>query len=135
MPMDIDVYPAVNGNQYLKVSGRLDSHTYEALAERLGPLLAEQPRALVLDLAHLDYISSAGIRCILQARQALAPSHGHVLVLHPQAQIRKVLDLARAVPLDAIFNTTEALDAYLDQVQRQVLDGEIWGEGAPARED
>ncbi|WP_460828405.1 hypothetical protein [Marilutibacter aestuarii] len=33
------------------------------------------------------------------------------------------------------LNTTDALDAYIEQVQRQVLDGEIWGEGAPARED
>ena len=135
MPLDIDVYPPVNGNHYLKLSGRLDTHSYEALAERLAPMLAEQPRALVLDLAHLDYISSAGIRCILQARQALAPSRGHVLVLYPQAQIRKVIDLARAVPLEAVFHTPEALDAYLDEVQKQVLDGDIWGDGEAEPDD
>ncbi|WP_343064137.1 STAS domain-containing protein [Marilutibacter penaei] len=134
MPLDIDVYPPVNGNQYLKLSGRLDTHTYGQLQDALEDLLSDGPRALVLDMAHLEYISSAGIRCILQARQALAPKRGQVLVLHPQAQIRKVMDLARAVPLEAVFDTTEALDAYLDEVQRQVLEG-LLGDERPAEDD
>ena len=77
---------------------------------------------LVMDLAHLDYISSAGIRCLLKARKALAPT-GKVLAVNPQAQIRKVLDMVQALPLSDIFATTAEADAYIDALQQEILQG------------
>ena len=76
------------------MSGRLDTHTYEDLDEALAPLLTRHLQSLVLDLAALEYISSAGIRSIFKARKALAGHGGKVLVVNPQAQIQKVFDLS-----------------------------------------
>lgn len=121
MTLDIEVYPPVNGNQYVLLSGRLDSMTHEHLDDQLEPLLVGKPNALVLDLANLDYISSAGVRCILKARKALAPHEGRVLILHPQEQIRRVIEIVQAVPLDSIFASADEIDAYLDALQRRIL--------------
>ena len=70
MSLEIELYPPVNGNQYVLLTGRLDSSSHEQLDEALEPLLlaAKPNMVLVMDLAHLDYISSAGIRSILKAR-------------------------------------------------------------------
>lgn len=124
MSLEIELYPPVNGNQYVLLSGRLDSSSYEQLDDALEPLLlaAKPTMVLVMDLAHLDYISSAGIRCILKARKALAPT-GKVLAVNPQAQIRKVLDMVQALPLSDIFATTEEADAYIDALQQEILQG------------
>ena len=125
MSLEVDVYPPVNGNQYVVLSGRLDSNTYQQLDDVLEPLLAaaHPSMVLVMELARLEYISSAGIRSILKARKLLAP-HGKVLALHPQAQIRKVLDIVQALPVSDIFATSAELDAYLDKLQRDMLEGE-----------
>lgn len=125
MSLDIEIYPPVNGNQYVVLSGRLDSGSYEQLDDALEPLLlaAGPTMVLVLELARLEYISSAGIRCILKARKALAP-RGKVLAVHPQAQIRKVLDMVQALPVGAIFASTAEADAYIDALQREVLHGD-----------
>ena len=124
MSLQIEIYPPVNGNQYVLLSGRLDSSSYEQLDDALEPLLlaAKPTMVLVMDLAHLDYISSAGIRCILKARKALAPT-GKVLAVNPQAQIRKVLDMVQALPLGDIFATTAEADAYIDALQQEILQG------------
>ena len=124
MSLEIEIYPPVNGNQYVLLSGRLDSASYEQLDDALEPLLhaAKPAMVLVMDLAHLDYISSAGIRCILKARKALAPT-GKVLAVNPQAQIRKVLDMVQALPLGDIFNSTAEADAYIDALQQEILQG------------
>ena len=124
MSLQIEIYPPVNGNQYVLLSGRLDSASYEQLDDALEPLLhaAKPAMVLVMDLAHLDYISSAGIRCILKARKALAPT-GKVLAVNPQAQIRKVLDMVQALPLGDIFATTAEADAYIDALQQEILQG------------
>lgn len=124
MTLEVDIYPPVNGNQYVVLSGRLDSNSHEQLDDALEPLLAaaSPSMVLVLELGRLDYISSAGIRSILKARKLLAPG-GKVLVVHPQAQIRKVLDIVQALPVSDIFATTAELDAYLDKLQREMLQG------------
>ncbi|KAB7776225.1 STAS domain-containing protein [Xanthomonas sp. LMG 12460] len=119
--LSLQIDPAQDKRQRLTLSGRLDTHTYQALDEALAPLLATPLTTLVLDLSHLDYISSAGIRSIFKARKVLAARDGRVLVVNPQPQIRKVFDVVKAVPLNEIFTSVQELDEYLDEMQRRVL--------------
>lgn len=121
MNLDIEIHAPEKGNQRVSVAGRLDTHTYERLDQALAPLFARQPHSLVLDLSRLEYISSAGIRSIFKARKALAPHGGKVLLVDPQPQIQKVLDMVKAVPLNEIFSSAAEADAYLDAMQRKVL--------------
>ncbi|MCW0371560.1 STAS domain-containing protein [Xanthomonas sacchari] len=119
--LSLQIDPAQDKRQRLTLSGRLDTHTYQDLDEALAPLLATPITTLVLDLSHLDYISSAGIRSIFKARKVLAARDGRVLVVNPQPQIRKVFDVVKAVPLNEIFTSVQELDEYLDEMQRRVL--------------
>jgi anti-anti-sigma factor len=120
--LSLQIEPTQDRRQRITLSGRLDTHTYQALDEALAPLLATPITTLVLDLSHLDYISSAGIRSIFKARKVLATRDGRVLVVNPQPQIRKVFDVVKAVPLNEIFTSVQELDDYLDEMQRRVLE-------------
>lgn len=122
--LSIQIDPPQDNRQRVSLSGRLDTHTYQTLDEALSPLLATTVQTLVLDLDGLEYISSAGIRSIFKARKALSSRNGKVLVTHPQPQIRKVFDMVKAVPLGEIFTSTQELDAYLEAMQRKVIEGE-----------
>lgn len=120
--LSIQIDPPQDTRQRVSLSGRLDTHTYQALDEALSPLLATRIVTLVLDMAGLEYISSAGIRSIFKARKALAGRQGRVLVTHPQPQIRKVFDMVKAVPLGEIFTSAQELDDYLEAMQRKVIE-------------
>jgi anti-anti-sigma factor len=121
----IDIAPPANGSQRVALGGRLDTHTYAELDEQLAPVLANPAiTSLVLDLAGLDYISSAGIRSVFKARKALSTRAGKVLVVNPQPQIQKVFDMVKAVPLNEIFTSVAEADAYLDAMQRKVVQGD-----------
>ena len=124
MSLDIQILPPAKGSQRVVLAGRLDTNTYEDLDEKLAPVLTHNLQTLVLDLAGLEYISSAGIRSIFKARKALGGHGGKVLVVNPQAQIQKVFDVVKAVPLNEIFSSTAEADAYLDAMQRKVLQGD-----------
>ena len=124
MSLDIAIEPA-HGSCRVALRGRLDTHTYDELDRKLAPVLANASvNTLVFDLGRLEYISSAGIRSLFKARKALAARSGKVLVANPQPQIRKVLDMVKAVPINEIFASTEEADAYLDAMQRKVLQGD-----------
>jgi hypothetical protein len=47
-----------------------------------------------------------------------------VLVANPQPQIQKVFDMVKAVPLNEIFTSVAEADAYLDAMQRKVVEGD-----------
>src|SRR3546814_1668866 len=61
---------------------------------------------------------------LFRSRKALSPRGGKVLVVNPQPQIQKVFDLVKAVPMNEIFAPTTEADAYLDTMQRKVLQGD-----------
>jgi anti-anti-sigma factor len=124
MELTIHIDPPGNRSRRVALQGRLDTNTYAELDRQLAPILASDIDSLVLDLAGLEYISSAGVRSIFKARKALAARQGKVLVLNPQPQIRKVFDVVKAVPLNEIFTSVEEMDRYLDAMQRKVLHGD-----------
>lgn len=124
MSLSIEMSPTEAGKQRVAIAGRLDTHTYAELDAQLGPVLASDVHSLVLDLAGLQYISSAGVRSIFKARKAMAARGGKVVVVNPQPQIQKVFDVVKAVPMNEIFSSVAEADAYLDAMQQKVLRGE-----------
>lgn len=103
------------------LAGRLDTDTAPELDAAMREMLAgEGTKRLVFDLGALDYLSSAGIRCFIRARKAIEPRGGKVVIVNPQPGVRKVLDIVKAIPVGGIFASVAELDAYLDDIQRQV---------------
>ncbi|WP_108790368.1 STAS domain-containing protein [Xanthomonas fragariae] len=124
----IQIDPPQDTSQRVILTGRLDTHTYQELDAALSPLLGTRITTLVLDLSALEYISSAGIGWIFEARKDWTTRQGKVLVANPQPQIRKVFDMVKAVPLNDVFTSTEELDAYLAAMQRKVIEEHAHGD-------
>ena len=125
MAISVRIHPLrENGNQRVEVGGRLDTHTYSELDDRLTLVLAAKVQSLVLDLAQLDYISSAGVRSIFRARTLLAARGGTLVIANAQPQVQKVFDIVKAVPLSQIFRSVEEADAYLDRIQKKIVAGD-----------
>ncbi|MBM3269688.1 MAG: STAS domain-containing protein [Candidatus Sericytochromatia bacterium] len=61
----IDAEPADDGCVVLRLRGALDAHTTPELEYELSRSLAGRPRLIVLDLAEVTYISSAGFGALL----------------------------------------------------------------------
>ncbi len=107
-------------SQLVHLAGELDTTTAPLLTPVIEALKANPPEVLVLDLKGLDYISSAGLRCVFQMKKLMTARGGQFIVSQPSTQVRKVFDIVKAVPVDSVFSSTQELDAYLDKMQRQV---------------
>ena len=71
-------------------------------------------------MAELDFISSAGVRVLIEAQKALSPHQGTVLLVDLQPQIQKVLEIIKALPGITVFRNVQELDDYLALMQRKV---------------
>lgn len=125
MSLKIQIGARNEDRQVVAVEGRLDSISYHELDRQITPVIEDAAvNTLVFDLAKLDYISSAGIRSVFRARKGLAARGGRVLIVNPQAQVEKVFDIVKAVPVKEIFRSTEELDHYLDRIQKRIVSGD-----------
>jgi len=124
--MSLTIVVEDSGVPKISLAGRLDTHTAPQLDSELARLLSERGKLarLVFDLGELEYLSSAGIRCFVRARKAIEPEGGKVALVNPQPAVRKVLEIVKAMPPGGIFSSVAELDAYLDDMQRKVREGE-----------
>ena len=123
MELQVDVTQKAQGVYVIQPAGSLNSNTWPILDKQVEAVLAQRPNLLVLDLAHLAYLSSAGLRVILKAREALRKKNARMVFMNLQPQIRKVFDIVSALPAMQIFKNIEELDDYLDVMQKKVKSG------------
>ncbi len=119
MALNVSVEKQNKGRVLVKLEGRLDTLTAPDCEARLKPLLAAGARSVVLNLAKLDYISSLGLRVILQTRKTLEGRQGALLLTNMQPPIAKVFEVARIMPGTFIFESVESADIYLEAVQKR----------------
>lgn len=100
----------------LRAAGPLDSTTHTVLGEHIAAIRARKPRALILDLADVDYMSSAGARVILAAHRALKAAGGVLALTNLQPPVRMVFEIIMALPSLNVFDDPAELDRYLQRL-------------------
>ena len=121
MPLTIGMNEQKPGLVEIALGGRLDTETSPQLEKKLDEVLAKPVQAVRFELSRLDYISSMGIRVLFKAMKALRTKKAMFLVVNPQPQIKKVLEIAQALPKEAVFASIQEADAYFDVMQKKVL--------------
>jgi anti-anti-sigma factor len=109
----------------IALEGRLDTVSAAELERRLELLLDGRYDRLILDLARLEFISSAGIRVLVQARKCMGAQDCGcaVVMVNAQPQILKVFEIIKALPGMKVFRSDAEMDQYLGVIQRRVLSG------------
>ena len=120
MALEIEVDPSLPFSTTLRLAGRLDTETAPTFDGQLDAALEEPVKVLILDLAKLEYISSAGVLSILKAQKAMDARGGKTLFGYLQPGVKKVFDIVKAVDLSTVFASVKELDDYLDTIQKQL---------------
>src|SRR5262249_60423218 len=124
MSLKIAVSQKAPGYHELAVDGRLDTETHGQLDAALKKLPVTGARGVRLNLAHLSYISSMGLRVVMKLMKELRDQKAVFQMVNLQPQIKKVFDIAAALPAESVFASVPEADAYLDTMQKRVLGGD-----------
>ena len=125
--------PEVSENENLKITvatreprgytvslaGRLDSLTSPDFEKAVDTILSADAKIIILNLADLEFLSSAGIRVIFKLQKGVLQKKGVVVISKPQPQVAKVIEIIRALPKEQVFESDEEADRYLAMMQRQ----------------
>lgn len=83
----------------LVIGGRLDTGTAPELEAKLKQI-DKETQTLYLNLANVQYISSAGLRVVLLAHKLMLPTGGKMIIRSPSAFCKQVLE---ATGMDSIL--------------------------------
>ena len=89
----------------LHVKGRLDQDTCEAFRGDLMKSVEEAAHgggAIVLDLADLEYVSSAGLRCFMLASRQAKAHQGRIFVADMQPMVEEIFRISH---FNLVFQT------------------------------
>lgn len=128
MPLKIDIEERVGAGgqlaQVVKVVGELDNTTWTQGAAALKGLIAKPFPHVVFHLVELNFVSSAGVSVLIDARKRLEAKKVTVTAVGMRPAIRKVFDILQTMPASQIFGSVAELDEYLAAIQAKVSDAE-----------
>ena len=91
----------------IAIKGRVDSATAPQLAQAFEAASENGKYKLVIDMANLEYMSSAGFRALLAAqRNCKKYNRGEVVLANVPDRIREALELAGFTELFKTFDDT-----------------------------
>ena len=120
--MALKITPIQKNTQTVSIalSGQLDSETAPALDQQIQKALADGANIIVLDMASLKMITSAGVGVVMKTQTSLAKRGGELMMLNMQPQIKKVFEIVRLLPTLQVFDDTQEMDNYLIKIQQRI---------------
>jgi anti-anti-sigma factor len=95
----------------IAADGRMDTNTSMGFGERVVEQVRAGARRVVIDLAKIAYISSAGFRALLVAAKSLDEVDGRLALAGVTGEVRRLFDIAAVSDLFVVCATRdEALE-------------------------
>jgi anti-sigma B factor antagonist len=91
----------------VEVKGPLNSNTAKKLGDRLSSLIEEGRTRLIIDLEHVSYISSVGLRVLMVADQLVEKANGKLALCKLSAETQALFELADFADLFEICSSRE----------------------------
>ncbi|NJM07317.1 STAS domain-containing protein [Candidatus Gracilibacteria bacterium] len=109
----------LNRVDVVTISGRIDAATAAGVKQQIESLFAEGRYRIVLDLVRLEYISSPGLRVLIEARKRAREwkitdlEGGDIRIANLPPKIKEVFDLTGFTNLFELYgDTVEAVGSF-----------------------
>jgi anti-anti-sigma factor len=76
------------------IEGKLDTQTCESALESLLEILGSNPAQVLINLAPLEFVSSAGLRVLLRTAKQVGTYGGALKVAGAQGVVKEVLEIS-----------------------------------------
>lgn len=119
MALKIIVQEKRIGEFLISPIGPIDLSTCGDFEKRVDSILSSAPKAIILSMAKVTYITSMGLGLIIKIEKAMKERNGSFLVINLPAPIKKAFDIVAALPAMKIFANIEEADAYLLRMQQE----------------
>ncbi|WP_291993010.1 STAS domain-containing protein [Candidatus Accumulibacter sp. ACC003] len=113
MSIEVEAFPR-DGTTVVAVAGEIDGSSAPSLHDKILPLL-QADCAVVLDLAGVSYMSSAGLRMLLLLYRKATANHGRVALAGLAESIRDTMEITGFLKFFTVASSVEEALATLKE--------------------
>lgn len=95
------------GVSTVEPKGRIDSLTAKEFGDRVCELIRSGAKRVVIDLASIAYISSAGFRALLIAGKVAEETEGRLVLCGVVGEVQRLFDISAFATAFQIYSTRE----------------------------
>ncbi len=92
----------------VEVGGRMDAANAPLFEAHCDKLIQRGETVFVLDFAELEYLSSAGLRCILSIAKKVKPAGGKIVICGAKGTAKEIFDISGFSAMFAMVDSMEA---------------------------
>jgi anti-anti-sigma factor len=93
----------------VSVKGRMDAVTAPDFEKQVSEIIEKEDTDFIIDLAELEYISSAGLRSILAAAKKLKQKERQLYLAALQDVVKEVFEISGFSAIIPIFDSVETV--------------------------
>jgi len=94
-------------------TGRIDNDTSPSFQARLLAAIGAVPNTVIVDLAGVEYLSSAGLRALMMGAKQSKAANGHLAVAGLKGVVKEIFAISRFGYVVQVFETPDdALAAW-----------------------
>lgn len=124
MPLDVNIIKKRDYAYIVELKGSIDTATHEELKKELQEILDVKAKAVVMNMAGVEYISSVGIGVIVWLQTELQRNNANFSMTNLQPAVKRVLDIMKLIPIIDILEDVQEADAYINEIMEEELEGE-----------
>lgn len=118
MALDITIIKKENYSYLVELKGSIDTDTHDKLEKEIKEIIDDNIKAVVFDMAGVDYVSSMGLGVVVWVKKTLERRDAIFTMINLQPQIKKLFDLMKLAPNIKIHDIP-AGDKYIDQIIKE----------------
>lgn len=115
MPLHIRSEKDHDQNYLFELKGSIDSDTYGNLDNEIKKAEAAGARSVSLNFGDVDYVSSIGIRVLIDGMKILKNRKSPFLLFGLQPQVKKVLEIMRLTSVLEVLDSRSDVNHYLQE--------------------
>ena len=91
--MSIEHEQITEGHWIIHVNGRLDQSLSPRLAEHLKQILETKPSQIIVDMQHVTYINSNGLRCLASSWRQARQQAGDIILCGLTSRLQEIFEM------------------------------------------
>jgi anti-sigma B factor antagonist len=105
--MELDAEDLGDGITLIRLSGRMDVEGTSKIETPLAARAVRDSGAAIVDLVGVDFLTSYGIRALMLTAKALRARGGRMVLLSPNALVRRVIETAGVDQIIPVFDSLQ----------------------------
>ena len=101
------VESSADGVTIVEPRGRMDTISAKPFGDRVAALIGSGAQRILIDLKHIQYVSSAGFRALLIARKQSAEAKAKLVLCGLSAEVRRMFEIGAFLDLFIICATRD----------------------------